>query len=85
MVVLGASNDTVEAQTAFRKKFDLPFPLLADAAGDLGRAFGVLAPGKRSAARATFWIGKDGAVRKTWKSVAPAGHAAEVLDALGAP
>jgi peroxiredoxin Q/BCP len=32
--------------------------------------------------RMTFWIGKDGQIRKIWDSVSVKGHAADVLKAL---
>jgi len=32
--------------------------------------------------RETFLIGADGFIARHWASVSPAGHAAEVLDAL---
>jgi peroxiredoxin Q/BCP len=34
--------------------------------------------------RSTFLIGPDGAIRKEWRKVAVAGHAAAVLAAAGA-
>jgi thioredoxin-dependent peroxiredoxin len=34
-------------------------------------------------ARMTFLIGPDGNIRKIWPQVKPAGHADEVLEALG--
>lgn len=39
--IVGVSTDSVEAQAAFSKKYQLPFQLLADPDGDIVRAFGV--------------------------------------------
>ncbi len=41
VVVLGASPDTVEAQAAFKTKYDLPFTLLADPEHALSDLYGV--------------------------------------------
>lgn len=41
VVVIGVSADSVEDQAAFKKKYDLPFTLLADTEGDLIQSFGV--------------------------------------------
>jgi peroxiredoxin Q/BCP len=43
--VIGVSMDTVEAQAAFRSKYELPFGLLADTDGAVVRAFGVPSAG----------------------------------------
>lgn len=39
--VIGVSMDSVEDQSAFQEKFDLPFPLIADEDKRLGEGFGV--------------------------------------------
>lgn len=41
ITVFGVSRDTVEKQAAFRKKYGLPYRLVADPDGRLGEAFGV--------------------------------------------
>jgi len=41
VAVFGVSKDNVAAQRAFRAKFKLPFPLLADTEGKVVEAFGV--------------------------------------------
>jgi len=61
--VLGISMDTLQTQTDFAKKLDLPFPLLADPEGTVARAYGV-ANEKGFANRVTFVVGKDGKVVK---------------------
>jgi thioredoxin-dependent peroxiredoxin len=75
--VVGVSSDRVESHSAFAKKHALPFTLLADPTGELARAFGVW-NGAR-ADRVTFVIGPDGRVRRTFREVAPRGHAQQVL------
>ena len=43
-VILGVSLDDGASHEAFRAKFDLPFPLLVDPAGALGKAYGAIIP-----------------------------------------
>ncbi|MCC6319615.1 MAG: thioredoxin-dependent thiol peroxidase [Gemmatimonadaceae bacterium] len=87
-VVLGASPDTVVAQAKFRKKYDFPFRLLADADHALAEQYGVWKEksmyGRRymGVERTTFVIGPDGRVTHVFAKVKPAGHAEQVLSAL---
>ena len=87
-VVLGVSPDPVKSHARFRKKYGLPFPLLADTDHAVAEAYGVW--GEKSMFgrkyqgihRTTFLIGADGRIRKVFEKVNPEGHAAEVLAAL---
>lgn len=87
-VVLGVSTDPVKAHDKFVKKFQLPFPLLADEEKKIVQAYGVW--GEKSfmgrkflgTHRVTFLIGPDGRVKKIWPQVKPTEHAREVLAAL---
>jgi peroxiredoxin Q/BCP len=54
--------------------------LLCDTGKSLARDYGVLGFGFTS--RVTFLIDKEGTIRRVWKKVKPAGHAAEVIDEL---
>jgi peroxiredoxin Q/BCP len=76
--IIGVSTDGVESHRSFAEKHAFPFTLLADTAGDLARAFGVL--NGKTAKRVTFVIGKDGRVARTFADVAPRGHANQVLN-----
>ena len=86
--VLGCSGDSVDAQTKFKVKHKLNFPLLADTEFDVIEAFGArrmksfLGKTFLGIVRMTFWIGPDGKIRKIWDKVTPKGHAAEVLAAM---
>ncbi len=86
--VLGISADTVESHAKFREKYDLNFPLLADADHHVAEAYGAWREktrfGKKSMGiqRSTFLIDTEGTVRKVWKSVQVDGHDQQVLDAL---
>jgi peroxiredoxin Q/BCP len=89
-VVLGVSPDGVAAQSRFKTKYSLPFQLLADTDRKVVEAFGVWKEksmyGRKymGVERTTFLIGKDGRIARIFAKVKPAGHAAEVLEALEA-
>jgi peroxiredoxin Q/BCP len=86
--VIGISPDTVAAQAKFKAKYSLPFTLLADADHKTAEDYGVWKEksmyGRKymGIERTTFLIGADGKIRKIFRKVKPAGHAAEVLAAL---
>jgi peroxiredoxin Q/BCP len=80
--VVGVSTDSVESHRVFAEKHALPFTILADPSGDLARAFGVL-KGK-VAERATFVLGPDAVVKRTFREVAARGHAQQVLNLVRA-
>jgi peroxiredoxin Q/BCP len=90
-VLLGVSPDGVDSHRKFREKFSLPFPLLADEDHAVADAYGVWGEksmyGKKyyGVLRTTFIIDPAGSVRRVFEKVKPAGHAAEVLEALSAP
>jgi peroxiredoxin Q/BCP len=87
-MILGASPDTVAKQAKFRKKYELPFALLADKEHTLAEAYGVWQQksfmGKKfmGVARTTYLIDPAGKVARVFEGVKPAGHATEVADAL---
>jgi peroxiredoxin Q/BCP len=88
-VVLGVSPDPVSSHQKFKRKYQLPFPLLADTDHKVASAYG--AWGQKSMygrkyqgiLRTTFLIDREGRIAKVYEKVRPAGHAAEVLAALG--
>jgi thioredoxin-dependent peroxiredoxin len=88
--VYGISPDPPKAQSKFKDKCGLKFPLLCDVEHKVAEAYGVWAEksmyGKKymGVERTTFIIGKDGKVAKIFSKVKPAGHAEEVLEALAA-
>jgi peroxiredoxin Q/BCP len=87
---VGCSADDVEAQTKFKIKHKLNFPLLADTEFEVIEPFGArrmksfLGKSFLGIVRMTFWIGPDGKIRKIWDKVTPKGHAAEVIAAIEA-
>lgn len=87
-VVLGVSPDDERSHRKFRRKYDLPFSLLADTDHATAEEYGVWV--ERSFAgktymgveRSTFVIDADGNVAKAMRTVKPATHAGDVLAAL---
>ena len=84
-IVWGVSPDDEASKAAFRDKFQLNFPILADVGHEVAEAYGVW--GERTVGdrtftgtfRVTFLINPQGRVARVWGSVTPTGHAAEVL------
>src|SRR6201986_5475756 len=89
-IVLGISRDTVKAQKKFAEKYDIQYPLLADADEILIKRFDLLRNktmyGKpvTGVARTTFLIGPDRKLVHVFGNVKPEGQAEEVLDLLKA-
>jgi thioredoxin-dependent peroxiredoxin len=89
-VVLGISPDDESSHVKFRKKYELPFTLLADTDHSVAERYGVWGPksfmGRKYTGvnRSTFVIDADGTVKKVMRDVKPATHADDVLAALGA-
>jgi len=87
-VVLGVSPDSVESHGKFRDKYQLNFPLLADAGHELADKYGAWREknmyGKKSMGiqRSTYLIGPDGRIARVWKKVNVDGHDAAVLQAI---
>jgi thioredoxin-dependent peroxiredoxin len=88
VVILGVSPDPVKNHTKFKKKFELPFTLLADPDHKIADAYGVWGPKKFMGKafdgiyRTTFLIGPNGDILKVFENVKPDGHSAQVLAAL---
>ena|ERR1700674_1007394 len=89
VAVVGVSPDKLAAQAKFKKKYDLPFTLLADEEKAAAEAYGVWKEknmyGKKvmGIARTTFVIGPDGRIEKIYGNVKAKGHASQVLAELG--
>ncbi len=73
--IVGVSRDSVESHQRFKKKFSIPFALLADTESKLYNALGVNA-------RTTFLFDENGKVVKVWPKVNVNEHAEEVLASL---
>jgi len=83
-----ASVDTPERNREVAEALDLEHPILSDPGKQVAEAYGVLAGGRRTAARWTFYIGADGRILYIDKAVIADGHGEDVparLAALGIP
>ena len=87
-VILGVSSDSAVRHASFSEKFNLPFELLADTekmvmtqyeAWGEKKNFGRIYQGVK---RMTYIIDPEGNVAKVFKTVKPATHAKQVLEAL---
>jgi thioredoxin-dependent peroxiredoxin len=88
VVILGVSPDTPGSHTAFKEKFHLPFPLLADEDKKVLKQYGVWGKKKfmgreyMGVLRTTFLIGRDGTLLRVFEKVKLEGHSQEILAAL---
>ena len=86
--VFGVSILDEKSKAKFAGKYDVNFPLLADADHGVAEKYGVWQ--KKSLygrwfdgiVRTTYLIDRDGTVAKRWDKVKVGGHAEEVLDAV---
>jgi peroxiredoxin Q/BCP len=83
------SVDTIEDNTAFAKKENADFPLLADPTKNTARQYGVLGDFSRFglgevANRWTFYIGADGKIADIDRAVKPAESGQEIVRRLKA-
>ena len=85
--VFGISDDPVEDLADFADAYDLPFRLLSDADGEVGRAYDsygerdVLGDTIEVAFRNTYVV-RDGEIALAYEGVDPEGHATDVLEDL---
>jgi peroxiredoxin Q/BCP len=85
--ILGISTDTLESHGRFRDKMKFPFELGSDEDHAVASLFGAWRQknmyGRKMMGieRSTFLIDAKGVLRREWRKVRVAGHAAEVLAA----
>jgi peroxiredoxin Q/BCP len=88
--LFGISTDSAESHAKFRKKYDLPFPLLVDDKNEVAEKYGAWQEknmyGKKSMGiqRSTYILDAQGKVAKLFKRVKVDGHDQEIIDALKA-
>jgi peroxiredoxin Q/BCP len=86
--VWGVSILGSDSKAAFKRKFGLNFPLLADEEHRVAEQYGTWVEkenyGRKymGIQRATLLIDPDGVVRRVWPKVRAEGHAAEVIASL---
>ena len=85
--VIGVSRDPMKKHEKFIGKYDLRVPLVSDEDGRISNAFGTWVQksmyGRKymGMERATYLIGTDGRILKSWRKVKVPNHAQEVLSA----
>ena len=83
--ILGVSADSEKKQSNFKKKFNFPYPLLADVDKEVIHAFGVWGPKKfmgrlfDSIHRITFVINEEGIIERVIDDVKSKEHASQIL------
>ena len=85
--VIGVSRDPMKKHEKFIEKYGLSVPLASDEDGRISEAFGTWVQksmyGRKymGMERATYLIGVDGRILRTWRKVKVPNHAQEVLTA----
>ena len=88
VTILGVSPDSPESHAKFKKKFSLPFSLLADEGHKICDQYEVWGPKKfmgreyDGVMRTTFLIDRKGNIARVFENVRPAEHSAEVISAI---
>jgi len=89
-VVIGLSRDSVASHDKFKKKYELPFTLIADPTHEIAESYGVWKQksmfGKKymGIERTTFLIDPAGRIAKVFDKVDVLGHAGDVAAAIEA-
>jgi len=84
-VVLGVSSDDETSHQAFKQKYSLPFPLIADTDKTINQKYGVWVEkekeGKKyfGTARITFVIDENGIIAEVIETVDTANHTDQIL------
>ena len=88
--VVGISPDRPDAQSAFDRKYQLGFPLLADPDHAVAEAWGVWGEKSKEGRtyegiiRSSFLVDADGRIREAWYQVAPERTVPLALEAISA-
>ena len=88
VTILGVSPDSPRSHAKFKKKYDIPYPLLADTETKVCNVFGVWGPKKfmgrtyDGVYRTTFLIDALGEIAQVFENVKPEGHSKEILAVL---
>ena len=80
--VVGVSVDDSTSHANFAKKYNLPFPLLADSKGETAARYDSLRGDGGMARRNTFLIDPQGRIAKIYLSASTSRNSAEVIEDL---
>lgn len=84
--ILGVSPDSERKHQNFIKKYDLPFPLIADTDKEIANKYGVWGEKQmygrtyEGIFRTTFLIDEEGKIEKIFKKVKTKAHAEQILE-----
>jgi peroxiredoxin Q/BCP len=90
VTILGVSPDSPKSHAKFKKKYHLPFSLLADEGHKICDLYGVWGPKSlfghdyTGVLRTTFLIDPQGNIAHVYEKVRPSEHSAELLAELSA-
>ena len=79
VTIFGVSRDPEPSHKAFQQKYTLPFPLVADTAGAVQKAYHVPSTIWGGSKRVSFLVGPDGKIARVFPDVDPGVHAKELL------
>jgi thioredoxin-dependent peroxiredoxin len=80
--VVGVSVDDSTSHANFARKYNLPFPLLADSKGEIAARYDSLRGDGSMAKRNTFLIDPEGRIAKIYLSASTARNSADVIQDL---
>lgn len=81
--MIGCSFDPPEANVKFARKFNFPFPLIADTSREVGVAYGAAdSKDEPFARRIAYLIGPDGTILEAHPKVAAATYPKEQLASI---
>ena len=79
VTIFGVSRDSEPSHKAFQQKYTLPFPLVADTAGAVQKAYRVPDSIWGKTKRVSFLVGPDGKIARVFPDVDPGVHAKDLL------
>jgi peroxiredoxin Q/BCP len=82
VTIFGVSRDAEPSHKAFMQKYTLPFPLVADTAGVVQKAYHVPSTIWGGSKRVSFLVGPDGKIARVFPDVDPGVHAKEMLGVI---
>ncbi len=88
ITILGVSPDSPRSHAKFKKKYNIPYTLLADTETTVCHLFEVWGPKKfmgrtyDGVSRTTFLIDAQGEISQVFENVKPEGHSKEILAVL---
>ncbi len=88
ITILGVSPDSSRSHAKFKKKYEIPYTLLADTEKTVCHLYGVWGPKKfmgrtyDGVYRTTFLIDAEGQIKQVFENVKPEGHSKEILAVL---